>query len=202
MARVGKRSKTKFVLCKELIILVVVLIAMLVTTICLSIPSAKAKELEEFNTAITNYNTTNSTNYGLLDDEHVFEKIEFEDLEKKINESGDSAVYVLYGSLENGTLLSYLSTINTEAKNREVDKVYLYSSEKVEHQEDKEDEEFLAGIENDEKIFKANDEYEVDLLVVPALYVYKNGELVFSSIKIDADGNYNWYIMLNKAFSI
>lgn len=202
MARVGKRNKTKFVLCKELIILVVVLVAMLVTTICLSIPSAKEKELEEFNTAITTYNTANSTNYGLLDDEHVFKKIDLEDLEKEINDSKAEPVYVLYGSLENGTVLSYLSLINTNAKNRDVNRVYLYSSDKVEKQEDKDDEEFLAGIERDEKIFKENENYEVDLLVVPAFYVYKNGELVFSSIKIDENGSYNWHIMLNNAFSI
>ena len=39
MARTGRKSTVKFQLCKELVILVAVIVAMIVTTIVLSIPS-------------------------------------------------------------------------------------------------------------------------------------------------------------------
>ncbi len=74
MARTGRRTKTKFVIRKELIILILVIVAMIVTTICLSIPSAAEKRLEEFNTAITEYNTANSTSYSTLGEDSVIRK--------------------------------------------------------------------------------------------------------------------------------
>ncbi len=207
MARVGRKNKTKFVLCKELVILIVVLVAMIVTTICLSIPSKAEKELEEFNTAINTYNSANSTSYGLLGDDHVFKKADLSDVEKAIADSNGTEeapkyVYVLYGSLENSTVLEFLSLIDTEAKNRERDRVYFYSSSKVDNQEDKEDESFLAELENDEKVFKENENNEVDLLKTPAFYVYKNGELVLSSISYDENALYNWHLMINHAFAL
>lgn len=201
MARSGRRYKTKFVLCKELIILVVVLVAMVITTICLSLPTKAEKKLAEFNDEINAYNEENGASIALLEEDHVFKKVNLDEVENLIENSGDESVFILYGSLSNSTLLSYLSTINTEAKQREIETVYLYSSSKVEKQEDQEDSDFLAEIERDEKVFKANDQ-KVDLLTVPALYVYKNKTLIFSSINVDEDGSYNWNIMLNKAFSL
>lgn len=208
MARVGRKNKTKFVLCKELVILVVVLVAMLVATICLSIPSKAEKQLEEFNVAINTYNSTNSTSYGLLGDDHVFKKAELKDVEKAINDSSKGSAeepayaYVLYGSLENSKVLEFLSIINTEAKNREKDCVYFYNSSKVDNQEDKEDESFLAEIANDEKVFKESETCEVDLLKTPAFYVYKNGEIVLSSLTYDDNTLYNWHQMIRIAFSL
>ena len=80
MAKTGRRNKTKFVLHKELIILVVILIAMIVTTICLTIPSGQEKQLEEFNNAITAYNNANSTQYTLLTEENVIKKAELKNI--------------------------------------------------------------------------------------------------------------------------
>lgn len=210
MARVGRKNKTKFVLHKELIILVAILVAMIITAVCLSIPSASEKRLEEMNNAINQYNTTNNTQYSLLEEDNVFRKSSLKAIDSAINASNNGTeedpkyVYVLYGSLSNSTILEYLSTIDKEAKNREVKTVYLYSSEKVDKQEDKEDASFLASLKNDEDIF--NKEVlegvdEVDLLKTTALYVYKNGELVFNSTAIIEDGSYNWNLVINQAFS-
>ncbi len=209
MARVGKKNKTKFVLRKELIILVFILLAMIVTTICLSIPSKDEKRLEEFNQAISSYNTANSTQYNLLDDQMVFQKANLKGIEKAIDnskgtESEPKYTYVLYGSLSNATILENLSAINTEAKNREVKKVYFYASDKVDGQEDLNDADFLAEIEQDETVFNKdvlNGVDKVDLLKPTALYVYKNGELVFNSMKATEDETYSWSLIINQAFS-
>ncbi len=210
MARSIRKNKTKFVLRKELIILVAVLVAMIVTTICLSIPSQQEKRLEEFNNAITAYNNANSTSYTTLDDDSVIYKTSLKKLDTAIKNTSDGTaenpefVYVIYGSLTNSTICQYLSSIDIEAQQREVEKVYLYTSEKVDNQEDKDDAEFIAELENDEKVFnsKVLDGIEkVDLLNTPALYVFKNGELVFNSFTLEDDGSYNWELIINKAFS-
>ncbi|MDE6660821.1 MAG: hypothetical protein K2J93_03230 [Anaeroplasmataceae bacterium] len=210
MARSIRRNKTKFVLRIELIILVLVLVAMIVTTVCLSIPSASEKRLEEFNNAITEYNTANSTSYGTLTDESVIRKASLKKISSELSDASKGTeenpryTYVLYGSLVDSTILQYLSTIDKEAQQREVRVVYLYSSEKVDKQEDKDDIEFLADLEKDEDVFNADvleGVDEVDLLKTPAFYVYKNGELVFNSTTIVEDGSYNWELIINKAFS-
>ncbi len=210
MARVGKRNKTKFILCKELIILILVLIAMIVTTICLAIPSESQKKLEEFNNAITEYNTANNTSFSTLGEDYVFKKASLNDVSSAIDGSKGTDTepkyaYILYGSLKDATIIEFLSVINKEAQNREVDTVYLYSSDKVENQEDKDDEQFLAELDNDEKVFNVDvleGVEEIDLLKAPAFYVYKNGELVFNSVSMIEDGSYNWHLVINKAFAL
>ena len=209
MARAGRRTKTKFVIRKELIILVLIIVAMIVTTICLSIPSAAEKRLEEFNTAITEYNTANSTSYSTLGEDSVIRKASLKKVEQVIEdskgtESEPKYAYIIYGSLTDAKICQYLSAIDTEAQNRDVKTVYIYFSDKVDRQEDKEDTDFLNDLEQDEKIFNSDileGIEEVDLLKTPALYVYKNGELVFNSVTIEEDGSYSWDLIINKAFS-
>lgn len=209
MAKTGRRSTTKFILRKELIILVLVLVAMLITTICLSIPYGNEKNLEELNAAITEYNSTSGTSYTLLGEDTVIRKTEMKKVgdhiaESKGTEADPKYTYILYGSLSDSTILQYLSKIDSEAQQREVKVVYLVSSEKVDTQEDKDDADFLAELEKDEKVFNADvleGIEEVDLLETPALYVYKNGELVFNSVPVIEDGSYNWELVINVAFS-
>ena len=210
MARDIRKNKTKFVLHKELIILVAVLVAMIVTTICLSLPTAAEKRLAELNDAITEYNTFNSTSYSTLDEDTVIRKASLKTIESSIKNSekgtdeNPSYVYVIYGSLSNATILQYLSAIDTEAQNRKVKTVYFYSSDKVDNQEDKDDTSFLAALKKDEAVFNSSvleGVDEVDLLETTALYTYKNGELVFNSTTVVEDGSYNWELIINKAFS-
>lgn len=209
MAKVGFRNKTKFKLCKELVILVCLLVAMIATTICLSIPSKNEKMLNEFNEAISLYNTTNSTSFGTLTEETTIEKTSLKGIEKTLKASAssseDSYTYVIYGTLTDAKICQFLSVIDAEAQNREVEKVYFYDASKVESQEDKEDENFLAEIENDEEVFNADvleGVEEVDLLKFPAFFVYKNGELIFNSNTVDEETSYNWYLMINRAFAL
>lgn len=215
MARVGKKSNVKFKLHKELIFLLVAIVAMIVTTIVLAIPSESKTTYDELNNAILAYNSTNSTSYATIEEDHVFDKAELKDIKKAIEKTEDGTeesaeyVYVLYGSLNQATILQYLSVINTEAKQRERDVVYLYSSEKVETQEDLEEEKFVAALEKDEQVFNgSNNELvatgvdAVDLTVYPTLLVYKNGELIFNSTTVVEDGSYNWNLLIVHAFSL
>ena len=205
------KNKTKFVLHKELIFLVLGLIAILVVTIVLSIPSEAKKTYEELNNAINSYNTANSTSYNLLAEDNVYKKASLKTLDKAISSTSDGTeenaeyVYILYGSLSNATVLEFLSVIDNEAQQREVKTVYFYSSEKVDNQSDKEDSDFLEEIDQDQQVFNVSvleGTDEVDLLETPAVYVYKNGMLVFNSVTVTSDSSYNWYQMISQAFSI
>lgn len=210
MARKGRKSTVKFVLHKELIFLVAGILAIIAATIILSIPSKSDKFLTEVNDAIYAYNTTNSTSYANLAEDHVYIDADLEDIEDAIKECGSGEyVYVLYGSINSTKIMQYLNTINTEAKNREVENVYWYSSSKVETAEDLESAEFIAEINKDQEVFNGSNEdlvaagvEAVDLLVYPALYVYKDGKLVFNSVTVDEDGSYNWEIMIGHAFGL
>ncbi len=210
MAREIRRNKTKFVLHKELIILIVVLVAMITTTICLSIPTGSEKNLAYFNNAISNYNTANNASYTTLTEETVFKTASLNTIRSSISKSSKGTednpeyVYVFYGNINDSSVLQYLSKIDIEAQNRKVKQVYFYSSEKVDKQEDKEDASFIASIEKDEEVFNASvleGVEKVDLLKTPALFTFKNGELVFNSNPILDDGSYNWELIINQAFS-
>ena len=89
MARTGRKSTVKFKLHKELVILLAVIVAMIATTIILSIPSNSEKTLEELNYAISLYNSTNSTSYSTLGEDYVYEKVELNDLKKAISSTND-----------------------------------------------------------------------------------------------------------------
>lgn len=211
MARVGKKTKTKFKLCKELVLLIVVLVAMITTTIVLNIPSESKSTYEEINSAITAYNSANSTSYSTIGEDHVFKNASYTDVTKEINQSQSGTdenvkyVYVLYGTLDSATVLEFLSYINTEAQQREKKKVLFYSSSTVDNQEDKDDADFISDIEKkQEELNKSLGDLvdPIDLLKTPAFYVYKNGSLVFNSTTMDDDASYNWYLMIRKAFSL
>ena len=63
MASKSKKNRVKFKWTKELLFLIGALLVMIVVTIVLAIPSRAEKQLDEINTAITEYNTANSTSY-------------------------------------------------------------------------------------------------------------------------------------------
>ena len=137
MASKRRKNSTKFKWTKELIILIVALIAIITTTIILSVPSEKEKYTDEINTAITIANASNSqsgTSYNTIPADNVFAEISHKNLVNKINK--DEYVYVLYGSLNNNTLLENLYAINLMCTNEEIKSVYIFSSLWVEETED------------------------------------------------------------------
>ena len=216
MASKSRRNKVKFKLTKELVLLITCLVAMITATVVMAIPSRAEKALERYNTAITDYNTKNETQFGFLDKDNVFDELNFhenfddgdkDNLAKKL--ASDDYVYVFYGSLSNGEFLQNLTLINAVAKANEVKKVYLAFSNFIDEAEDKNSASFinesLKPIEN--TLNKKIDGYDgdnVDLTdtKTPVLLVYKEGTLMFNSQTYKKNAEYNWSTIINKAFTI
>ena len=184
MASKNRKNKVKFKLTKELVFLVLGLVAILVTSIVLSLESAEEKEIKSINMAIINYNLANDKAYNTITGEDVLEVIEYDDLKSTISQDG--YVYIYYGSLTNASYLENLCNINLEALKVKQDAVYLYYSNWVDGQEDLDAPEFKeeAKKREDEIFNMNNDQYDVedfDITVTPTLLVYKDGDLIFNS---------------------
>ena len=212
MASKRNRKKVKFKWTKELIILIVALVALLTVTIILAIPSQDKKNLTKWNDAITAYNTENSTSYSTLgstdihlkevsgSDEALFNKV------RSISDT-DGYTYFFYGSLTNATYLEQLSKINSLATEYKIENVYLvYATFYEEADADNETDtvSFRQTCDKYEDILntgKNGDATEIDLTVYPAMFVYKNNSLIFNT-QVGKDSNeYSWSIYIQKAFS-
>lgn len=210
MARYGKRNNTKFVFTKELGILIGVIVAIIVATILLSIPNATDRQIDKYNEAITLFNTEHSTSYATITtDEIVYEDVVFEDMNEVLK--GEGVVFVLYGTLSLDTICSNFVTINDEAERREVETVYFLSSEYIDSFVDDEEDEFdeenfevtVKGYEeilngsSNSKVADGIDAIELNEIKTGALFVYKDGKLVFNSTSYT---DYNWTQIINQAF--
>ncbi len=203
MASKGRKNKVKFRWTKELIFLILFVVAILGVTIALAAPTNEAKQLEKYNNAIETFNATNQTQYQTLTEDHVFKEISHNSLAKKKN--NDGYTYVLYGLLDDGTFLSSLASINAMAKDNEIKTVYLYFATWVSEQEDTNSITFKN--ECNEKEAKLNDKVDADhvdfdLTVYPTLLVFYDGELIYNSqtYKDNTQGSWNNYI--NDAMTI
>lgn len=216
MASKSRRNKVKFKLTKELVLLLTCIVAMITATVIMAIPSRSEKALEKYNTAITDFNTKNETQYGFLDKDNVFDELDFhesfsdgdkEKLAKKL--SSDEYVYVFYGSLTNGDFLQNLTLINGVAKENDVEKVYLAFSNFIDETDDKNSKKFIdetltpiqATLNNKAENYFGDD---VDLTdtKTPVLLVYEGGKLRFNSQTYKKNPEYNWNTIINKAFTI
>ena len=209
MASKRRKNNAKFKWTKELIILIVAIIAIVATTIVMSIPSEKEKYTKELNNAIymANVNSSqgeNPTNYSTLPTDNVFSEVNHKNLLKKINK--EEYVYVLYGSLNNSIVLANLSVINSVCTEEEIKNVYIYSSLWVEETEDLETETFKekqSAIEADLNSKKSKDVEEFTLLEYPALLVFKDGELIFNTQSYeDINDKVSWSVYIQKAFML
>ena len=204
MASKSRRKNQKFHWTKELIFLIAGIVVLIVVAIIVNLPTAQNKLLSELNTAITTYNSNNSTSYSTLSEA------------KKKKNSGYT--YVLYGSLDNGTTLENLSSIAAKVYDNDyVSTVYFMKADFViAANEDKDS--YSESYEYHEKIevmeSKINDNvadsgeaglktsYDLDLETYPALLVFKNDQLIFNSQAYQQDSTqYSWSNYISKAFS-
>ena len=203
MASKTKKDTVKFKFTKELLFLIISLVAILVATILLAIPTADEKRTNAYNDAITAYNSANSTSYSTLGYDNVYEDIDYEEL-TKVLENAEGYTYVLYGSTNVGTVLQYMSTINTKAKDAEVETVYLFSSLWVEEQEDLEADDFEVEYKAREEKINSGKQASVEglsLLEYPALLVFEDGVLVYNSQAYTDSDQYNWEAYIHVAFT-
>ena len=203
MASKNKKDKVKFKFTKELLFLILSLAAIITATILLAIPTADEKRTDAYNEAILAYNTTNSTSYATLDYENVYEDIEYEEL-TEVLANAEGYTYVLYGSTNVGTVLQYMATINSKAKDVEVETVYLYSSVWVEDQNDLEADDFEVEYKAREDKINSGKDSSVEglsLLDYPALLVFNDGVLVYNSQAYTDSDQYNWEAYIHVAFT-
>jgi hypothetical protein len=209
MVSKNRRNKVKFKWTKELVFLILGLVAIIAATIVLCIPSSAHKTTTAMNEAIYAANLSNSQasenggtaeQYNLLPDENVYVELEFDKLSKKLEK--EEWAYVLYGSTNSTTVLKNLSVINTLANDLEIETVYYLSSLWVEETTDTQAEEFKeeqSRIEDKVNANKNADVAEFSLLEYPALLVFNNGELVFNSQSYEDDFA-TWEMFIQKAF--
>ena len=203
MASKSRRNKVKFKLTKELVLLVTVLLAMIVATIVMSIPSHAERALERYNTAITEYNAANETQYAILGEDNVYDEISFEKLKSVKNNEG--YVYVFYGSLTNAKYLENLSAVNAAALANDVDKVYLNFNDWMDDYEDKNSYVFKQEVDKRQDALNNNvdeDQKSIDLLKAPALLVFNDGKLVFNTQSYEENSEYSWNMFINQAFTL
>lgn len=212
MASKYKKNKVKFRWTKELLFLILGLVAIIGATIALSIPTNGEKITTELNDAIYAANVQNSqsedTNvqsisYTALPNDNVFESISHKKLVKEIANS--EYVYVLYGSKNSTVVLENVSTINTTAVAEEIETIYVYSSLWVEEAEDREAEAFKEqkkAVEDEINANKDKDVTEFSVLSYPALLVFHNGSLVFNSQQYDDLEYSTWAMYIQKALFI
>ncbi|HIT43792.1 TPA: hypothetical protein IAA91_03035 [Candidatus Avacholeplasma faecigallinarum] len=209
MASKYRKNKAKFKWTKELVVLLVAIVALIAVTVVLAIPTPKERCTTKLNEAIALANANassdssgSSTTYSYLPNDNVFEDINHKKLVSTINKGG--YVYVLYGSTNSTTILEQVSNINNMATDEDIQTVYFYSSEWVEETEDTESEVFKAEqktIEDELNNNKSKDVEEFSLLTYPALLVYCDGSLIFNSQGYDNDA-YTWSMYIQKAFMI
>lgn len=172
--RKGKKNKFKFVWTKELIFLIVGILAMLAAVIVLDQPSASSKIYDEWQAYATTDDSGNVT--SVISTEHNLSKISLNSLAKKVKNSSDY-IYVFYGTPQDSTCVSYISIFDALADDYGIDKIYYLNADFVYDEEDKTDREFENSI--DEKEAKLNS--NIDFFHYPSLWVFKDGELVFNS---------------------
>lgn len=207
MASKSRRKKAKFKLTKELVILVVGLLAILVATIILAIPSSEKKFYNKLKDAVVNYGDSNTK---LISSDHVFKEIDEDEYIDVINEVKSTAnngyTYFLYGQLTNSTYVSQLYPINETAKDYGVSYVYLFYSTFYNDAKDNDElntSSFKEKCNEYESILnngKSQDAYAIDLTKENALFVFKDGSLIFNS-QADEESKYGWDAYIKQAFS-
>lgn len=189
--RNGKKIKFKFKWTKELVFLLIGLGAMIVATVLLALPSDAEKIYDKYTEAGAS-----------LESEHVFKSISYKKLTKKISSQvgSEGTFFVFYGATSCTNCVSEIQTINAAANKFEIEEVFYLDATFIDGVEDKEDAGFLAEVDTKEVALGG-----VDLLSYPALWVYKNGELVFTSDSWKASDSSTtiegtWKLLAEKTF--
>lgn len=201
MAKKNAKNKFKFKWTKELIFLIVGIVALIVATVVLSIPSSASRKTEVFNNAITEYNTANSTSYTLIPDENVFTYVN--NIDEMLSLAGnDGYVYIFYGLLTDGTTLENLSAINTAAQASEISTVYFFEATWVSENAD-DTEEYESELQANDDRFNTgkNITGEFTLANYPAILIYNSGSLEFCTQEYDENTSYTWTMYINQAFN-
>ena len=164
-----RREKFKFKWTKELIFLIVGLLAVIITTICLALPTKEDKFLAKWEAA----QLPRKAAVSELSESSVLDKI---------NNSGEY-VFVFYGTPEDETSVTNIKTVETTAKAFDIKNVYCIDATEVFETTDevKNTKDFKDKIDSREEALGG-----VDLLKYGSFWVYnEKGELVLDSTTFD-----------------
>lgn len=169
-----RKVKTRFKFTKALAVLLGFIVVIAILTGLLSIESDAEKLYTKITTAQAAVDDFSGTS---LDEDNVFKEISYKKLTSKIKSS--DYVYVYYGTITNTDYLTYIQTVNDRAQTYNVDRVYLLDSVWA-TSIDTDDEDF--GEENNLVLSEVERALGgVDMTIVPSLWVFKDGEVVFNS---------------------
>ena len=204
MASKSRKNRVKFKWTKELSFLIGFLVVLIVAAIVLSIPSRAEKQLSEINQAITTYNTANEASYSTIGKNNHLAVLSHSDLVNQKNDSNYTIVW--YGSLSDGVYLEQIYHFDDYATRYEVAKVYLYYNTFVEEAVANEITDTLS-YKNDLKTMedelngsKDPDATDIDLASYPAIFVFKEGKLIYNSQVAGESSQYNYDVHFTKAF--
>ena len=205
MASKRKKNRVKFKWTKELIILLVLIVAMIGATIALSFPTAERKRIDKYNNAITTYNTENNTSYSTLSDKERFRDISFSDLYKKKKSS--SYTMVFYTTLKTGDFIAQMAKIDSLAEKFELKYIYiLYASyvsdASTDKKETKDYRDHLDDLEEEINSDVDKDQDPFDMETYPVVLLFKDNTLIFNSETYKDDTNSSFALCITKAFSL
>ena len=190
-----RKVKTRFKFTKPLAFLISFIVVIAILTGLLSIES---KEEKLYNRITNAQSALDGFSGKSLDEDNVFADISYKKLTKKIKSS--DYTYVYYGTLTNSEFFTYIETVNERAQTYEVKKVYLLDGTWA-SQIDTEDEDY--GEENNNVLTEVENAIGgVDMTVLPSLWIYKNGEVVFDSNDYinDTYQKGTWNYVIEQAF--
>ena len=205
MASKRKKNRVKFKWTKELIILIVLIVAMIGAAIALSFPTAERKRIEKYNNAITTYNAENNTSYATLSDKERFRDISFDDLYSKKKSSGYTMVF--YATLKTGDFIAQMAKIDDLAEKFKLKYVYiLYASyvsdASTEKKETKDYRDHLDDLEEEINSDVDKDQDPFDMETYPVVLLFKDNTLIFNSETYKNDTNSSFALCITKAFSL
>ena len=185
-AKGKRRNKVTFKWTKELIFFLIGMVVVLGIMVYCLIPT---KERSFYNKWYTSSNSLHLDNQ--------FEEINYKQLKKKIDNK--ELVYVFYGldtddtSKTNIGTLDYYTNLNKSSNSDthfNVGTIYVYDATEA-SELDKDDEKKVAKFDEKEEYFNSikssNIKNDISLETYSQLWIFENGELVFSSADIASD---------------
>ena len=205
MASKRKKNRVKFKWTKELIILIVLIVAMIGASIALSFPTAERKRIDKYNNAITTYNAENNISYSTLSDKERFRDISFSDLYDKKKSSGYTMVF--YTTLKTGDFIAQMAKIDDLAEKFKLKYVYiLYASYVSDASSDKKEtkdyRDHLDDLEEEINSDVDKDQDPFDMETYPVVLLFKDNTLIFNSETYKDDTNSSFALCITKAFSL
>lgn len=154
----NKYKKVSFVLRKELVIIVLVILALVGATVLLNLPTKEEKLLKEWSAASSDITSVS-----------LFESVNTKDLDKALAKGGK--VFVMFGAASDTNSVSLLKAFNDFASTAKVEKIYLLDA--TDYLGDRKADNTL-----DEKLKVLEAKYQISISEIPTAFYFNDGKLI------------------------